>query len=74
MRKEKNCKLNITLVNGDSWILGMSRKGAENIMKEFHYKLFKRGSLIAGNFNRGEKVQVFNIKHICSMAIQEEDE
>ncbi len=56
----------------DSWNLEIKRTYAERLMKQFNLKFFKSGTMEIGNFNCGQKIQVFNIKYIVSMAIKEE--
>lgn len=64
--------LKISCVGDNQWSLKVSREYAERLMRYFHTKIFKRGTIQIGNFYSKQKLQVFNIKHIITMAITEE--
>jgi hypothetical protein len=66
--------LKVNLLCGKTFGIIIKRSYAEFLMKDFHSRIFKRGSFKLGNFDMKERVQVLNIKYITSMLIDEEGE
>lgn len=73
MKENKLVVLNITTTAGNDWGLRLQRKYAESLIRKFDSKLFKCGSMLIGNLDKGERVQVFNIKYITTMNIKVSD-